>query len=216
MYVDKYFNPNFKEGDLLYRSLAHPPLRPFYVDEPEHRLLFINPMKKSVLLHALTGSIPFIAQVDGTVFQFVSPKFPNVPDYDLRNIEEYKEWQDCLNKLGIKHLSLQELYPGDIQLLRAFENSGLTYYYANSKFYNGENYEHLCPQRSMKTELRECEYVPTDPAECQKCVDQSGSPFGFVNVEGWREEWSRFTGLKYNEALKNLLQREINEVVESK
>ena len=184
-YVDKYFNPNFKEGDVLCKQLNSPPCSPYFISTPEQRVAYINAAREDVFSGSRLSIIPYVLEMSGTSIRFVSPKFPNVSTYDLSVKNEFDEFLDCLERLDIKSTALCQLYPGNIQMLRTLEYLELPHVYFKKTF------EHQCPQIYMKTEKRTCETLPS-VKECQKCVDESCSPFGYVSVKNWRDEWKQY------------------------
>jgi hypothetical protein len=105
---------------------------------------------------------------------------PNVPSFDLRR--ELPELIVALLTCGINHIAFAGLGEGSSDILGSLARlhmSGFQVAYVPS--YS----EFVCPRP-------DCACVNPDIVACQTCVDAMGSPYGYVDVAAWRQNWAAF------------------------
>ena len=94
----------------------------------------------------------------------------------------------ALKRLGITQVIVRNIDDGILEMLPFVERLGLPV------SYEPETLEAACPRNFV-----DCDKDIMEAGQCQSCVDSLGTPFGFVDIDGWRNIWGRFLMNTFND-----------------
>lgn len=189
---DPYWNPNLafyliQGGQFIVGTnmdLMKWPPEPFpwaeRAKEPE-RILCLGP-KDAVIEEVRDGALVFEIAVFGHIAKVERPIMENLKPFDMRNPADA-----CrrFNMLGINKIvvsSIGDMHPDHLMWLVRF---GLPIEYRPI------HAEAVCPRQTLERDGAFCDRGWTRGA-CQNCIDQHGSPHGFVGIVPWYSAWMRF------------------------
>lgn len=188
---DRYWNRNiiFKHtengtqiiGGSHMEMLRWPPdAWPWRNSEWEQRgVLMIGDDGLQGMKEAREGNIVYQASLNGYTLGIVLPALNNVAAWDIRKAEQASS---DLMKLGIDRIIVCSMPLGSQALLGFLSRLGIKLEYRPG------NAEIICPFGNFTPNGHACDNG-WKKGECQACVDDHSSPFGYINIDSWRADW---------------------------
>jgi GT2 family glycosyltransferase len=198
---DPYWNPNHLPASLTFNEIEWPPKPFFWEKDPENRpwAVSFNGEEKDWANLKNEGYRVLALSSEDSHIRIDFPSFENWLPWN-KNLE-WKDVRQFVDKFspektvfyGLKGSSQELLF----LLLKVFDRIE----------YRPENDEQTCPWGNRSVREQECDNyedrdrgisVTFSPDTCRKCIDNNGSPYGFVDPDQWRLNWNVF--------LKNVMQ----------
>ena len=187
---DPYWNPNLvlltlQEGRAIvglnmdvYMFPVAP--RPWKTPESQRKLV-LGPIVAAMA--EIQDDCPiYEASIEDMELLFVSPPLSNCGSHDLRDLAVIR---DTLLRLEITEIIVTELGDQPSILLSTLPRLGIPV------TYRPITAEAVCPRRTLKPNGSMCDDGFLHGI-CQACIDEHGSPRGYINTMAWQAEWLGF------------------------
>ena len=179
--ADPYLNPQITlEGAPVWPA-------PWVKPETIENVLVINGKPEDVIDAFRRGASVFSATTVGAIMKIEKPVMQHIKSWDMRGVD-FEVAKRALKRLGITQIIVRNIGDGILEMLPFVERLGVPV------SYEPETLEAACPRNFVN-----CDKELMESAQCQKCIDALGSPFGFVDIDGWRNVWGRFLMNTYND-----------------
>lgn len=142
------------------------------------------------------GDSVYRARSYGYNIKIESPSPENVPPFDIRDLPRARA---IINGFGITKIIVGTIAGGVIESLRFLLKIGVPIEYRPVLG------EAVCPRLNFQPNGESCN-GGYKRGMCGTCLDEHSSPFGEVNIAGWRDTWRTF--LSAVRVDKSLLQAE--------
>ena len=179
--ADPYLNPQITlEGAPVWPA-------PWVKPETIENVLVINGKPEDVIDAFRRGASVFSATTVGAIMKIEMPVMQHIKSWDMRgaDVEVAKR---ALKRLGITQIIVRNIGDGILEMLPFVERLG------PPVSYEPETLEAACPRNFV-----DCDKDIMEAGQCQSCVDSLGTPFGFVDIDGWRNIWGRFLMNTFND-----------------
>jgi GT2 family glycosyltransferase len=148
--------------------------------------LIINGSDSDATAAFQNGQSAYMAETVGAIMRIQKPALRNIKSWDMRvDVEAAKT---ALRLLGITSIIVKNLGDGLLEMLPFVERLGIPV------VYDPDSVESACPRN-----FADCDKALMEAGGCQTCIDANGSPFGYVDIDGWRNLWGRFLMNTYND-----------------
>ena len=178
--ADPYLNPQITlEGAPVWPA-------PWVKPETIENVLVINGKPEDVIDAFRRGASVFSATTVGAIMKIEKPVMQHIKSWDMRT--DFEVAKRALKRLGITQVIVRNIGDGILEMLPFVERLGLPV------SYEPETLEAACPRNFV-----DCDKDIMEAAQCQSCIDNLGTPFGFVDIDGWRNVWGRFLMNTFND-----------------
>ncbi len=179
--ADPYLNPQITlEGAPVWPA-------PWVKPETIENVLVINGKPEDVVDAFRKGASVFSATTVGAIMKIETPVMQHIKSWDMRGMDA-EVAKRALKRLGITQVIVRNIGDGILEMLPFVERLGLPV------SYEPETLEAACPRNFV-----DCDKDIMEAAQCQSCIDNLGTPFGFVDIDGWRNVWGRFLMNTFND-----------------
>lgn len=187
---DRYWNPNLMFasvqggaliGELNMDTFSWPAPAYPWADNSFERILVLG-STANIINEVRDRSAIYRLMLQGTIAQIVEPTMPNVRPFDIRDPDSAVR---AIEQLGIDRVIITSLDQGTTLALSFLTRLSIPV------IYRPVSAESVCPRRDLRVGESMCNEGWKNDA-CQMCVDINGSPSGYVSMDAWKAEWTRF------------------------
>lgn len=188
---DPYWNPNFvilsldngmSVSGMHFDALDWTRRKEPWSEQNPGVVLLMGP-SESALAERRDGSPIYELAAAGLIAQIVNPPMQNIKPFDMRDPVSAAR---SLRRMGVSQIVVSSLGDAHSSVLHFLTRLGLPIRYRPI------DAESVCARRNLRPNGSKCDTGWRTPEVCQGCIDQNGSPHGFVQIDGWRSDFESF------------------------
>lgn len=179
-------DPYVNEVGLFLNVPATPP---YWFKTDREKVVLIGGSEQDAKDLLVSGFTPIIVNSLMSMMSIQRPQLQFTKTWSLREIKDIEYFNRALRLMNVSKILVRTIGLADIVILPFLEDACVPVEYVPTSL------ESSCPRH-----FTSCDESLLKSGNCQTCVNTNGTPFGMVDVDGWRNMWARFMMKTYNDS----------------